>query len=229
MTTLLHIDASVRSFYGEGEKHSSLSKMLGQHLIKHWKKQQSDDPVIYRDIGDHTPNFISQLWLEAVFTPEQKRTDAQKAALIESDQYIDEVARADIILITTPMYNYGMPAALKAWFDQVIRINETFTFDLARGDFPLEPIFSNKTLILLSSCGEFGFGEGEIREHMNHLGTHIKVLSHYLGVDQFFEIRSEYQEFGDKRHEDSILSAKQKIEKLVSELTTTQSKKMLTA
>ncbi|MCH7337690.1 NAD(P)H-dependent oxidoreductase [Acinetobacter sp. NIPH 2699] len=229
MTTLLHIDASVRSFYGEGEKHSSISKMLGQHLIKHWKKQHSDDQIIYRDIGEQTPNFVSQKWLEAVFTPESKRTDAHRVVLAESDQYIDEVASTDIILITTPMYNYGMPAALKAWFDQIIRINKTFTFDLARGDFPLEPIFSNKTLILLSSCGEFGFGEGEIREHMNHLGTHIKVLSHYLGVNQFFEIRSEYQEFGDQRHQDSLLAAKQKIENLVSALTRTSSKKMLIA
>ncbi len=49
------------------------------------------------------------------------------------------------------MYNYGMPAALKAWFDQIIRINKTFTFDLARGDFPLEPIMSGKTLVLLTS------------------------------------------------------------------------------
>ncbi len=229
MTTLLHIDTSARSFYGEGEKHSSISKMLGQHFFAHWKNQHHHDQIIHRDLGEQPPNFVSQKWLEAVFTPASTRTEAHRALLAESDQYIDEVARADIILITTPMYNYGMPAALKAWFDQVIRINKTFTFDLARGDFPLEPIFSNKTLILLSSCGEFGFGEGGIREHMNHLGTHIKVLSHYLGVDQFFEIRSEYQEFGDNRHEGSILSAKQKIEKLVSELTTTQSKKMLTA
>ncbi|WP_109439990.1 FMN-dependent NADH-azoreductase [Acinetobacter haemolyticus] len=229
MTNLLHIDASVRSFHGEGEKHSSISKMLGQHFITHWKKQHPHDPVMHRDLGEHTPNFVSQKWLEAVFTPEAKRTEAHKMILVESDQYIHEVATADIILITSPMYNYGMPASLKAWFDQIIRINKTFTFDLTRGDFPLAPIFSNKTLILLNSCGEFGFGEGEIREHMNHLGPHIKVLSRYLGVNQFFEIRSEYQEFGDQRHHDSIDAAKHKIGQLVLELSQNQSETMLTA
>ncbi|EFF82283.1 flavodoxin-like protein [Acinetobacter haemolyticus ATCC 19194] len=229
MTNLLHIDASVRSFLGEGEKHSSISKMLGHLFITDWKKQHPHDPITYRDLAEDTPNFISQDWLGAVFTPEEKRTQVHKMILSESDQYINEVAIADIILITTPMYNYGMPAALKAWFDQIIRINKTFTFDLARGDFPLAPIFSNKTLILLNSCGEFGFGDGEIREHMNHLGTHIKVLSHYLGVNQFFEIRSEYQEFGDQRHRDSLNAAKHQVRQLVLELSQDQTKAKLTA
>ena len=58
------------------------------------------------------------------------------------------------------MHNYGMPSALKSWFDKVIRIEKTFTFDLARGDFPLEPIMGGKTLVVLSSRGEFGFGPG---------------------------------------------------------------------
>jgi FMN-dependent NADH-azoreductase len=54
------------------------------------------------------------------------------------------------------MHNYGMPAVLKAWFDQVVRIQKSFTFDLARGDRPLEPILSGKTLVALNSCGQFG-------------------------------------------------------------------------
>ena len=124
-----------------------------------------------------------------------------------------------MIVITSPMYNYGMPAVLKAWFDHVIRINKTFNFDLSRGDFPLEPIFSGKTLVLLSSTGEFGFKRGGIREHMDHLGTHIKVLSHYLGVEYFYEIRSEYQEFADQRHQDSLNNAKFQTIELAKNLT----------
>ena len=131
--------------------------------------------------------------------------------MAESDTYFDEVAQADVILITAPMYNYGMPAVLKAWFDQMLRVNKTFTFDLARGDFPIEPILSGKTLVLLTSSGEFGFGVGGVREHMNHLSPHIKELAKYLGVDKFYEIGSEYQEFADYRHVLSVENAKQEI------------------
>ncbi|MDQ8184589.1 NAD(P)H-dependent oxidoreductase [Pelagicoccus sp. SDUM812002] len=50
-----------------------------------------------------------------------------------SDLAIAELDSADIMVLGAPMYNYGMPSALKAWFDQVVRIGKTFTFDLARG------------------------------------------------------------------------------------------------
>ncbi len=107
-----------------------------------------------------------------------------------SDKLIDEVISADLILLSTPMYNYGMPASLKAWFDQVIRVNKNFIFDLNRGDFPLQAIPSGKTMVLITSCGEFGFHAGGVRDKMNHLGTHIEVVSQYLGIENFYGIRS---------------------------------------
>jgi len=178
----------------------------------------SNTKFIYRDLGTNPPGFINEAWIEAVFNPEEQRTAKQKSLLALSDELIDEVVSADIILLSTPMYNYGMPASLKAWFDQVIRVNKTFTFDLSRGDFPLKAIPSGKTMVLITSCGEFGFHAGGIRENMNHLGPHIEVASQYLGVEKFYEIRSEYQEFGDQRHEDSRNNAYAEIVNLVEKL-----------
>jgi len=183
-----------------------------------WMTANTEDKVIYRDIGLNPPEFVSQNWIAAVFTPDDKRTAAQKQLLSLSDTLIDEVEQADIILISSPMYNYGMPAVLKAWFDQVIRIHKTFSFDLARGDFPLEPLMSGKKMVLISSSGEFGFEIGGIREHMNHLGPHIEVLGKYLGADDFYEIKSEYQEFADERHSKSLNEAYLSIEELVKQL-----------
>jgi len=138
-----------------------------------------------------------------------------------SDELITEVERADLIMLGTPMYNYGMPAALKAWFDQVIRINQTFSFDLARGDYPLAPILKEKTLVLLTSSGEFGFAPGGIREQENHLVPHIQTCSKYLGVDtsqDFHHISIEYQEFRDDRHQQSIQNAQEAVPLLVETL-----------
>lgn len=119
------------------------------------------------------------------------------------------------------MYNYGMPAQLKAWFDQIVRINKTFDFDLSRGDFPLQATLSGKTLITVTSSGEFGFEKGGIRENSGHLTPHLRTLSKYLGVDSMYEIASEYQEFGDERHRISVTNAKNQAEKLASELAIT--------
>jgi len=111
-----------------------------------------------------------------------------------------------------------MPAQLKAWFDQIIRNNKTFDFDLARGDQPLAPIFSGKTLVIITSSGEFGFEKGGINEHANHLAPHIRTLSKYLGVEEIYEVACEYQEFGDERHEKSLRDAESTIENLAMRL-----------
>ena len=135
-----------------------------------------------------------------------------------SDTLIDEVVNADVILLAVPMYNYGMPSVLKAWFDKVIRVNKTFTFDLARGDEPLETILSGKQLVVLSSRGEFGFEPGGVREHRNHLDPHIRTCSKFLGIVEDHLIAIEYQEFGDDRHKQSVENAHRAVPKLVDQL-----------
>ncbi len=211
MTVLLHIDASAR-------KNRSITRSLGDEFKNHWLEANADTTFIYRDVGSSPPRFICEGWIAAAFTQENERTDEQNSLLAESDLFIEELTKASIIVISTPMYNYGMPAALKAWVDQVVRVNKTFSFDLARGDFPLEPILSGKTLVLLTSCGEFGFNAGEIRAGMNHLEPHLNTISKYLGVEKTFEVRVEYQEFGDARHKASIDKAYLAIPKIVNEL-----------
>jgi FMN-dependent NADH-azoreductase len=211
MTTILRIDVSART-------KRSLTRDLSQRFIDEWLKQRPSDKIVERDIGLNPPPAVSEDWIAAVFTPEKERTQAQQETLQLSDNLIDEIEAADIILLAVPMYNYGMPAALKAWFDQIIRINKTFTFDLARGDEPLEPTLSGKQLVVLSSRGEFGFEPGGPREHRNHLDPHIRTCSKFLGAVEDHLIAIEYQEFGDDRHKQSVDNAHRAIPKLVDHL-----------
>jgi FMN-dependent NADH-azoreductase len=200
MTTLLHIDASAR-----GDR--SVSRKLSKAFVEEWLAHEPGAAIISRDIGHNPPPFITEAWVAAAFTAPEERTASQHDELRLSDELIDELERANVIVIGAPMHNYGMPSALKSWFDKVIRIGKTFTFDLARGDFPLEPIMSGKTLVVLSSRGEFGFGPGGVREHMNHLETHIFTCAHYFGVQESHLIAVDYQEFNDERHRESVADA----------------------
>jgi len=149
MITILRIDVSAR-------KERSLTRGLSGRFIDEWLKQRPSDKIVQRDIGLNPPPAVSEDWIGAAFTPEEERTKAQQATLQLSDTLIDEIESADIILLAVPMYNYGMPSSLKAWFDQIIRVNKTFTFDLARGDEPLEPTLSGKQLVVLLSRGVCG-------------------------------------------------------------------------
>lgn len=201
MTTLLHIDASAQTDL-------SLSRDLSAQFIKTWLAERPNDSVIRRDLSKTPPGFVTGGWIAACFTPEAERTPEMHEALLESDELIAELEAAGIVVLGTPMYNYGMPAVLKAWVDRVIRIGKTFSFDRARGDYPLEPIFSGKTLVALTSKGEFGFSEGGIRAHMNYLDGHIESVAHYLGLSERHFVHSEYQEFADQRHDESRSKAK---------------------
>lgn len=200
MTVLLHIDASARVA-------RSISRSLSGAFVDAWRRHDPGVEVLRRDVGGAPPPFVSEAWIAAAFTPEDERTEAQRRELAASDRLIDELARADVIAIGAPMYNYGMPAALKAWVDQVVRVNRTFSFDLARGDFPLRPILGGKTLALFTSSGEFGFEPGGVRASMDHLAAHVETVRGYLGAERMHHIAAEYQEFGDDRHRASVAHA----------------------
>lgn len=211
MTTILCIDASAR-----GER--SLTRQLTRSFVEHWLAREPEAGVIRRDVGVNPPPFLTEDWLAAAFTPADKRSPAQHQELELSDLLIAELERADILVIGAPMYNYGMPSMLKSWFDKVIRIGKTFTFDLERGDFPLEPVMNGKVLVILSARGEFGFGPGGVREGMNHLETHIRTCAHYLGVEESHLIAIDYQEFNEERHKRSTAEAFAAIPVLVEQL-----------
>ncbi|WP_420561518.1 FMN-dependent NADH-azoreductase [Tepidicaulis sp.] len=204
MTTLLRIDASAQ------QQDRSLTRMLTALFTNELLHANPDAKVITRDIGQDPVPAIDHRFIHAAFTPPEAREDWMAERLALSDALIDEVAAADIIVMGAPMYNYGMPAALKGWIDHIARIGRTFSFDLARGDFPIEPILKDKHLVVLSSRGEFGFEPGGPRAHLNALDPAIAACAHYFGVStaNIHTVAIEYQEFKDERHERSIIAAK---------------------
>jgi FMN-dependent NADH-azoreductase len=211
MTTLLQIDSSART-------PRSHTRRLTRSFVQEWLARAPETRVIYRDLGCNPPPAITEQWIASAFTTEAERSADQRAALAASDTYIDELEQADVIVMGAPMYNYGMPAALKAWFDQVIRVNRTFNFDPDQDTWPVSPILTGKTLVIVSSRGEFGFEPGGIREDWNHLETHIRTLQHFLGIEASHLIAVEYQEFNDERHARSLARADGELKALVDKL-----------
>ncbi|MGG6893295.1 FMN-dependent NADH-azoreductase [Rhizobium sp. BR 315] len=213
MPSILHLDASAR-------RSRSISRTLSQTFIDTWLAARPDDQVIRRDLAIDPPPHVTEEWIAAAFTPTEQRDMAMRDRLSWSDAAIDELSAADILVFGTPMYNYGMPSALKAWFDQVVRVGRTFSFDLSRGDWPLEPVLSGKRLVVLSARGEFGFAAEGLRGGWNHLDPHIATCARYLGVaqDAIETVAVEYQEFGDERHARSRDLAATQVKELVVSL-----------
>lgn len=214
MPTLLRIDARAQL------EERSLTRHLTGLFTQTFLAQAQDTKVITRDVGLNPIPAIDHKFIHAAFTPSDAREPWMTERLALSDELVDEVIAADIVVLGAPMYNYGMPTALKGWIDHIARIGRTFSFDLARGDTPIEPILSGKRLVVLSSRGEFGFAPGEPRAHLNALDPALAACAHYFGVAQadIETIAIEYQEFKDARHEASVETAEARTRDLAVKL-----------
>ena len=115
---------------------------------------------------------MTENWVAANFTDEAERSDAQKAELALSDTLVEELIAADILVIGTPIYNFGIPAALKAWIDMVARARMTFHYT-ANG--PEGLLTGKKAYILVASGGteigsEIDFATGYLRHVLGFIG-----------------------------------------------------------
>ena len=204
MTTLLHLDASARA-------DRSLTRRLSRLFVETWLSHRPGDRVIRRDLAAAPPPHVTEAWIAACFTPPERRDSAMREELAWSDAALAELEAADLLVVGAPMYNYGLPSSLKAWLDQVIRIGRSFSFDLARGDWPIEPVMRGTQMVVLSARGEFGF-DGGVRAAWNHFDPHLATCARYLGVDPdtIHGVAVEYQEFGDARHDRSRAEAEER-------------------
>lgn len=118
--SVLEVTASRRS-------HDSVSRRLGDDLVDALRQRFGTVNVVTRDLADGLP-FVDTGWIEATFTPEEKRSQRHRDALAFSDELVGELQAADTIVMTVPMYNFGIPAVLKAWIDLIARARVTFRY-----------------------------------------------------------------------------------------------------
>jgi FMN-dependent NADH-azoreductase len=155
---ILRIDASMR-------KNGSYSRALGDRLIAQLKSQ-SLSTVKVRDLADGIPN-IDETWIGANFTDIAERTAEQRSVLSCSDALISELKSADTLVIGLPIYNFNVPAAFKAWIDQIARAKITFRY----GDNGPEGLLKDKkSYVILSSGGtQLGSNIDYVTEYMHHI------------------------------------------------------------
>ena len=137
---IYQIDSSAR-------KDGSTSRALAKKLLYRIKKPE--DEIIYRDLNDEMV-FVSGLTESGMKIDEKDQNEHHKKMFELSDKLVKELKESDIIIISTPIYNYGPPATLKAWSDLAARVGETFRF---REDGRREGLLSNKQVYLVITSG----------------------------------------------------------------------------
>lgn len=216
MTSLLHIDSSARPGRAGEHPHGSRSRHLSHAFVSRWRAARPDDEVVYRDLGTTPPTPVQHDWIPSAFTPQAQRSAAQHAALRESDELVRELQAAEVLVIGMPMYNFGMPATLKAWVDNIVRIGLTFDFDPARAD-PYIRLLADRPrrAVVLTSRGSHGFDAGGVQAALNHADTALRDVLAFVGIAEVHTIAVEHEEEGGDALAASVVQARRRIDALV--------------
>ena len=137
------------------KKKGSASRELAKKLLEKIKK--SEDEVIYRDLDDEML-FVAGLTESGMSIPENERTEQHKKMFELSDKLVKELKESDIIIISTPIYNFGPPATLKAWSDLAARVKSTFKYS---EDGKQIGLLENKKVYLVITSGGTKIGSKE--------------------------------------------------------------------
>lgn len=145
MTQLLVVETSPRGDH-------SISRQMTRRFVEDWRAAHPGGEVVRRDLAATDLPFVTAPWLQAYLTPPSQQSPEMKEALRLSDRLVAELLAADHLVIATPVYNYNVPATLKAWIDHIVRKGLTLGFD-GKG-----LVVGKKATVLLASGGVYGAG-----------------------------------------------------------------------
>lgn len=171
MTQLLRINSSSRQT-------GSHSTAVADHFEACFREKHPDCKVISRQVADGSIPLISQSTIEGFYTPTENLTDDLKAATVLSDTLISELQNADTVLITAPIYNFSVPAALKAWIDQIVRMGHTFSYK----DGAFQGLAKTRRAVVICAYGAEGYLEGQPFSAANFLEPYLRFLLSFLGI-----------------------------------------------
>ncbi len=174
---ILKIDASARS-------QDSTSRSLSNLMVETLKKRHENVHVKIRDVAQGLP-FVDEAWVSANFTPAESRTEEQKQKLALSDELVAEIKEADILVLGSPIYNFGIPASLKAWVDMICRARVSFRYT---ENGPVGLMKGKKAFIAIASGGT------RLNSEIDFAGSYLRHVLGFIGIDDVVFIQADAQQ-----------------------------------
>jgi len=199
MSALLHVDSSPRA--------ASVSSFLAAIFVEKWKQQNPAGRVFHHNTSHERFPYLDEASIAAFFTTSAERTAAQKQALTFSDQLVDELLAADVIVLGAPMWNLSIPASLKAWIDLIVREGRTFAFT-KQGVAPLVP--PGKHVYVFSARGG-AYPTGTPFQDLDQQEPYLRRILGVIGLTRiefiYAEHQAEHQSDGPKAAAEGVARA----------------------
>jgi len=171
-TRVLEVSAS-------GRVNGSASRELTRDLIGALQDRYGNVRTVHRDLAKGVP-FVDEAFIEANFTADESRTDKHRETLAYSDSLVAEIKAANILVIGVPIYNFSIPAALKAWIDMIARARLTFAYT---DNGPKGLLEGKKAYLVLATGGvtvdsDMDFATPYLRHALAFIGiTDVEVIA----------------------------------------------------
>lgn len=185
METLLHIDTSPRIA-------GSVSRQLTASFVARWRREHPAGRVIVRDLAATVLPHVSEALIGAYYTPPDRRSAEQEATIALSDQLVDEVLAADVIVIGAPMHNFGVTSSLKAWVDHVARAGRTFKYT-EQG--PVGLVNGKRAVVVIARGGIFSEGPYQAFDFQT---PYIKGVLGFIGITDVELVLAEGLSLGEE-------------------------------
>lgn len=170
----------------------SVTRKLTANILAKIATSVPDAKVVERDLAASPLPHLSAVTLSAFSTPPDQLNQAQSEALALSEALVEEVMAADVIVIGAPMWNFGIPSALKAWIDHIVRAGRTFKYGAA-GPESLLP--AGKNVIIASARGGV-YSEGPMQS-MDYQEAYLKAVLGFIGLQDIAIVRAEGVAMGE--------------------------------
>ncbi|MEQ1440600.1 NAD(P)H-dependent oxidoreductase [Fontimonas sp. SYSU GA230001] len=200
MKTLLQINTSLFAENGQSSK-------LTQEFVQSWLARHPDGRVVVRDLAKAPLPHLDAARFGAFLAKPEERTPAQQAVIAESDALIDEIRRADVIVLGLPLYNFGVPSQLKAWIDHVARAGVSFRYT-ANGP---EGLLGGRKLYVFAARG--GRYQGTPADTQT---GYVRTFFNFIGIDDIEFVYAEGLNMGDESRRHALDAAAAQIERLAA-------------
>lgn len=200
MKKLLQINASLFSANGQ-------SSRLADQFVAAWRASNPAGQVTVRDLAQNPVPHLDAERFQAFITKPDERSAAQRALADLSDNLVEEVKAADVVVLGVPMYNFGVPSTLKAYFDHIARAGVTFRYT-ANGP---EGLLKGKKAYVFAARG--GLYAGTPKDSQT---GYIRDFLGFLGIADVEFVYAEGLSMGEPAKEAALAGAKQRLEELAA-------------
>jgi len=199
MTTLLQLTSSLFSADGQ-------SSHLAQEFVDEWRAAHPGAGVIVRDLARTPVPHLDAERFGAFLAKPESRTLQQQAVTEYSDELINELRRADVIVLGLPMYNFGVPSTLKAYFDHIARAGETFRYT-EKGAIGL--LTGKKAYVFATRSGKYVGTPYDLEK------GYVRQFLAFIGIDDVEFIYAEGLALGAASVQSSLTAAREAIQRTV--------------